>query len=121
MPMKRLKIALALTFVLAGSATASPAMTTYPTAMRAAPNSHSHIVQSIPANAQIDVGGCGRVWCSASWREISGFVRTSAVSTAGGAPLVYAPPPPPVYGGPVIAPFGGYGWGPYGHHGYFGY
>jgi uncharacterized protein YraI len=96
-------------------------MTTVPTQMRQEPSSHSPVVQSIPPNAEIDIGGCGKIWCSASWRDMSGFVRASAIAAAPGAPpLVYsdAPPPGVVVAPPlVVAPFGccwGPGWG-YGH------
>ncbi len=116
--------------MLAGEALASPAMTIVPTTMRQSPNSHAAVVQSIPANAEIDVTGCGKIWCSASWKEIPGYVRASSINAAPGAvPLVNAdtppPPPPPaaVYVGPpplVVTPYGccwgpgwgyGYGWG----------
>lgn len=121
--MRRLVVASCFSLAFAGAAMAEPAMTTKPTQMRASPSSHAHVVQSIPANAQIDVSGCGAVWCSASWRDLSGFVPAKAVvANAGGAPLVYSDPPPPVYAPPpvVFAPFGccfygyGYGW----HHYY---
>jgi uncharacterized protein YraI len=114
--MVRVSLASCLALALCGPAAATPAMTTAPTVMRDAPRSHAHVVQSIPANAQIDVSGCGKVWCSASWRDMSGFVAARAVSTAGGPP-VYAdappPPGPPVVVAPpvVIAPYWGWGWG----------
>jgi uncharacterized protein YraI len=118
--MRRLVAALALSLVSVGAALASPAMTIVPTTMRQSPNSHAAVVQSIPANAVIDITGCGKLWCSASWRDIPGFVRARSIDAApGAAPLVDAdepPPPGPVYVGPpplVIAPFGCCwgGWG----------
>ncbi len=116
--MLRGSTALCLASALCGPAAATPAMTTSPTVMRDAPSSRAHVVQSIPGNAEIDIGGCGKVWCSASWRDISGFVAARVVSTAGGPPPVYADEPPlgpPVEVGPpvFVAPFGwgyGYGW-----------
>ena len=48
--------------------------------MRAAPSFNAAVVQSIPANAQIDVTNCGKMWCSASWRDIPGFVRVTALA-----------------------------------------
>ena len=92
-------------------ALATPALTNAPTTMREAPSAHSRVVQSIPANAQIDIEGCGRYWCNASWRNIDGFVPANVVS-AGGPPVYNAAPPPVVFGPPVVfAPFGwGYGW-----------
>jgi uncharacterized protein YraI len=107
--------AFGVALALCGPAAATPGMTTSPTVMRDAPRSHAHVVQSIPANAQIDIGGCGKYWCSASWRDLSGFVATRAVSTAGGPPLyANAIPPGPAYVGPppvVVAPYYGWGWG----------
>lgn len=105
---------LAACLILApAAALATPAMTDRPTVMRAAPSNHARVLQSIPANAQIDVEGCGQYWCNASWRDISGFVSVNVIS--GGGPPVYRPAPPPVVFGPpvVVAPFGfgfGYGW-----------
>jgi uncharacterized protein YraI len=105
--------AFGLGLALCGPALATPAMTTAPTVMRDAPRPHAHVVQSIPARAQIDIGGCGKLWCSASWRDISGFVSARAVSTAGGpAPLYAEAPGPVVVGTPVVvAPYWGWGWG----------
>jgi hypothetical protein len=108
--MRRLVIAFGLGLAFAGSALAHPAMTTVGTQMRETPNGHSRVVQDIPPNAQVDVDDCGPVWCSASWRNIPGFVRADAV-VAGGVGLrpAYRRPPPPLF-----APFGwGYGWHPY--------
>lgn len=97
--MRRLAAALCFATVSANSALASPAMTTVPTQMRQAPSSHAPIVQSIPPNAEIDVGGCGKIWCSASWRDIPGYVRASSIAAAPGAPpLVYADAPPAAAG-----------------------
>jgi hypothetical protein len=108
--MRRLVIAFGLGLAFAGSALGRPAMTTVETQMRESPNGHSRVVQPIPANAQVDVDDCGPVWCSASWRDIPGYVRADAV-VAGGVGLrpAYRPPPPPFF-----RPFGwGYGWHPY--------
>jgi hypothetical protein len=126
-------LAAATAAILAASlapALASPAETTVKTVMHAAPDFHSAVVQTIPAHAQIDVTGCGQMWCSASWRNIPGFVRAN---TFAGAPD--APPPPYAGDGPVgvappvlVAPYygwgwhGGWGWGGgwgYGYHHYY--
>lgn len=109
--MRAAAAALLISLPFAGAALASPAMTTMPVQMRQSPTAHSRVVQSIPAHAQIDVVDCGRHWCTASWRDISGFVPVNAVG-ASDAPLVdAAPPPPPPGPAVVIAPFGyGYGW-----------
>jgi len=111
--MRRLLTALGFGLAFAGAASANPAMTTMDTQMRASPDAHARVVQAIPAHAQIDVEGCGPVWCSGSWRDVPGYVRANAVVPGAGGPLhAYpgAPPPPPV----VVAPFGfyyGWGWG----------
>lgn len=113
--------AVGVVFVLSGSALASPAMTTIATQMREAPNVKAAVVQTIPANAEIDVTGCGKIWCSASWRDLPGFVRANAISAApGAAPLVYSdypPPPSTIYVAPplVVAPYGCCWGGPYWH------
>ena len=65
--------------VFSGSGLANPAMTTTDTEMLESPKPHAHVVQAIPAHAQVDVEGCGPVWCSASWRNIPGYVRASSV------------------------------------------
>jgi uncharacterized protein YraI len=93
--------------LIAGAAVAHPAMTTYDTTMRAAPSGKAHVVQQIPARAQIDVRDCGDSWCAASWRDIDGFVRVDAVGPNEGA-LVE---PRPYYGGPYYG--GPYFGGPY--------
>ena len=106
----------ALAFLLlAGAASAHPAMTARDTTMRAAPSGHARVVQRIPAHAEIDVGDCGDVWCPASWRDIDGFVRVDAVGPSD-APLVERGPGPYYggpyyYGGPVIVgPAFGFGF-----------
>jgi hypothetical protein len=98
----------------AGAASAQPAMTADDTVMRAAPSPHARVVQRIPARAQIDIGECGELWCAASWRDISGFVRVETIA-ANDAPLEGPPPPRPYfYGGPVVVgPVFGFG---YYHH-----
>jgi hypothetical protein len=113
-----IRYALAFALVLAaGAAAANPAMTADATTMRAAPSSHARIVQRIPARAQIDIGDCDQRWCSASWRDIDGFIRVDAVSP-NDAPLEALPPPGPdvAYGGPVvIGPVFGFGYYRHGH------
>ena len=109
--MRRLLTAFGFGLAFAGAAFAHPAMTTMDTQMRESPDAHAHVVQAIPAHAQIDVEGCGPVWCSASWRDVPGYVRADAVVPGAGGPLHASPgppPPPPV----VVAPFGFFwGWG----------
>ena len=117
--MRRTLLAAGLTLAVVPAALAAPAMTLVATQMRAEASSHSEIVQSIPAQAEILVTGCGKIWCSASWRDISGYVRATAVSVVGpqGPGVIYAdePPPRPVIVGPPVVvapwPYYGYGWG----------
>ncbi|MGO4869800.1 MAG: hypothetical protein ACLPGW_04195 [Roseiarcus sp.] len=92
-------------------------MTTAPVVMRAAPSPKARIVQSIPANARIDLSHCSRDWCYASWRDRFGYVRAAAIAAApyeAGPPAYYGPG---YYGPPaVVGPW--WGWGrPY----YYGY
>ncbi len=124
--MHRFLLAGVAVLVTTGVALASPVMTTVPTLMRSAPNGHASVVQRIPAHALIDVTGCSKIWCSASWRDIPGFVRSSTVSAADAPPIIYAdeppaPPPPAVVVAPpiIVAPFGCCWGGPYyWHHRY---
>jgi hypothetical protein len=104
---------------LVSQALADPAITAAPSAMHRAPNPHSGVVQTIPANAQIDLQNCEGDWCYASWRNRFGWIPAFAVAE-GGPPGAYGPPPgeyapPPVVMAPppiVVAPTFGWG-GPY--------
>ncbi len=120
--MRRLLLSAGLSVGLIGPSFADPAVTTAWSNMRSAPNAHSHIVQSVPANAQIDLQNCAGDWCHASWRNLSGFIPAFAVAQAGpppgGAPppaVVVAPAPIIVgpawgWGGPYVGGGWGYGW-----------
>jgi hypothetical protein len=84
--------------------------------MHRAPSVHSHIVQEIPANAQIDLQTCAAGWCYASWRNLFGYIP--AASVAGEPPPLVARPPvvvaPSVVVGPTWGwggPYIGFGWG----------
>jgi hypothetical protein len=86
-----------MALALAGPSFANPAMTGAPVTMHAAPNGKSRVVQRIPANAEIDLSTCGRGWCQASWRHLSGYIPAEAVVL--GPPPATAPGnemPPPV-------------------------
>jgi hypothetical protein len=86
-----------MALALAGPSFANPAMTGAPVTMHAAPNGKSRVVQRIPANAEIDLSTCGRGWCQASWRHLSGYLPAEAVVL--GPPPATAPGnemPPPV-------------------------
>ncbi|MGA7198870.1 hypothetical protein [Roseiarcus sp.] len=121
--MRHFLIAAGLCAGVAAPCYAEPAITTVPAAMRRAPNAHSHIVQTVPANAQIDLGTCSAGWCSASWRNLFGYIPAFAVADAG-PPMIASPPPPVVvaappivvapafqWGGPYVGGGFGYGWG----------
>jgi hypothetical protein len=86
-----------MSLALAGPSFSNPAMTGAPVTMHAAPNGKSRVVQRIPANAEIDLSTCGRGWCQASWRHLSGYIPAEAVVL--GPPPATAPGnemPPPV-------------------------
>jgi hypothetical protein len=96
-----------MALAFAGPSFASPAMTGAPVTMHAAPNGKSRVVQRIPANAEIDLSTCGRGWCQASWRHLSGYIPAEIVVL--GPPPATLPrnemPPPAVYALPTyVAP-----------------
>lgn len=105
--MSRIPIALGAAALAIGPAFATPALTATPTIMRASPSARAAAVQAIPANAEIEVDGCGKVWCHASWRSRAGYVGVAAIAPpAMGEPGPYPYPPPPA---PLYPP---YPWGP---------
>ncbi len=120
--MRPLLLAAGLSVGLAGQCFADPAITTASSAMRHAPSLHSRIVQTIPADAEIDLQNCSGDWCYVSWRNIFGYIPSLAVAQGGPPPGAVAPPPvvaaPPVvvapvfgWGGPYVGGYwGGYGW-----------
>jgi hypothetical protein len=126
--LRRLLLAAGLSVSLAGPAFAYSATTTAWSNMRHAPNGHSRIVQSVPADAEIDVQHCAGSWCYASWRNLYGYIPSFAVAESGPPPGVAAAPPvmagPPVavapsvvvgptfgWGGPYVGVGYGWGWG----------
>ena len=117
--MRRLLLAAGLVVGLAGPSFADPAVTTAWSNMRHAPSAHSRVVQSVPANAQIDLQNCAGDWCYASWRNLSGYIPSFAVAEAGAPPAVAAGPPVVVAAPPVVVapawgwggPYVGFGWG----------
>jgi hypothetical protein len=105
-----------MTLAFAGPSFANPAVTGAPVTMYAAPTGKSHMVQRIPANAQIDLSTCRHGWCYASWRNLFGYVPAELVvlrpppATLPGNEM----PPPVVYGSPTNAAPPAYRWsGPY--------
>ena len=120
--MRRLLVSAGLCLGLVGPASADPAITTAWSNMRRAPSAHSHVVQSVPASAEIDLRNCAGNWCYASWRGLSGYIPSFAVAQAGAPPAVVAAPPVVVapapiivgpafgWGGPYIGGGWGYGW-----------
>ena len=121
--MRRLLLAAGLCVGLAGTAFAYSASTTAWSNMRHAPNGHSRVVQSVPANAEIDVQSCAGNWCYASWRNLHGYIPSFAVADANAPPIVAAPPvvaaAPPVVVAPSVVIGPTFGWGgPYVGFGY---
>jgi hypothetical protein len=115
--LRRLLLAAGSSCVLAGPSLADPAITSAPSNMRRAANPYSRIVQTVPANAQVDIQNCGGEWCYGSWRGLHGFLPSFAVGQGGppvGAvpPVAFAPPPFAVTGPVVVAPAPVWG-GPY--------
>ena len=117
--LRRSLLAAGLCVGVVGPSFADPAITTAWSNMRRAPSAHSRVVQGVPANAEIDLQGCGPDWCSASWRNLSGYIPAFAVAGGGAPPPVVAAPPPVVVAAPPIIFGPAYGWGhPYGWGGY---
>ena len=95
--MQTLLLGLGFSLALASAALADPAMTTAPSAMRAAPSPRAHVVQNVPERAEIDLSNCSRNWCYASWRNIFGYLPVSVVAAGpneAGPPPGYPPGPP---------------------------
>ena len=117
--MRRLLLAACLSVGLAAPSFAEPAVTTAWSDMRSAPSGRSRVVQSVPADAQIDLQDCMGDWCHASWRNLAGYIPAFAVGEAAAPPPVVAPPPPVVVEAPIYAapayqwggPYVGFGWG----------
>jgi uncharacterized protein YraI len=109
--LRRLLLAAGLCAGVVGPSLADPAITTAWSNMRRAPSAHSRIVQGVPANAQIDLQGCGPEWCSASWRNLSGYIPAFAVAEGGAPPPLAVAPPPLVVAAPPLIVGPGYGWG----------
>ncbi len=118
--MRRVFIVLALSAWPFAQAHASPALTRSATTMYATASTRAHVVQSIPANAEIDLDHCDRAWCYVSWRDRAGYVSARALDStppdfpvAGPGP--YGPPPPPPLAPPPYGywggPYVGWGWG----------
>ena len=110
---RRLLLASGLTVILVGPSFAAPAITTAWSNMRRAPSGHARVVQSVPANAEIDLQNCSGDWCYASWRNRFGWIPAFAVGGPGAAPpvAVAAPPPPVVVTAPPIIVGPAWGWG----------
>jgi hypothetical protein len=120
--LRRFLLAAGLCAGIAAPCFAEPATTTTPATMRRTPSAHSHIVQTIPPNAQIDLEHCSGGWCYASWRNLFGYIPAFTVAEAGPPPM--SPPPPPIvvtappivvapafgWGGPYVGGGWGYGW-----------
>ena len=123
--MRRLLLAAGLCVIFAAPSFADQAMTGAPVTMHATASSKSHVVERIPANAEIDLSKCDHGWCYASWRNLFGYIPADAVvlgpppATLPGNELpppvvyalpTYATPPAWSWGGPYIGGSWGYGW-----------
>jgi hypothetical protein len=90
--MRPLALSVALALAAPGAALAAPAETARATWMHTGADARAPIVQSLPGSAEIDVVSCGRQWCFASWRGVSGYIQAKAVIFGSeGSP--YGPPP----------------------------
>jgi uncharacterized protein YraI len=99
----------------AAPAAADPAVTTTAATMHGAPSSKSRLVQTVPANAEIDLNYCSKAWCYVSWRDRFGYLPASAIT-------VQPYPGAPIGGPPPIAGSGwGGGWGPFYYGGWYGH
>ncbi len=118
---RRLVLSTVLATGMAGPSFADPAITTAWSNMRRAPSGHSRVVQSVPANAEIDLQNCDGEWCYASWRNRFGYIPAFAVDEAGGPPPAMAAAPPIVVAPPPVVVGPAFGWGgPY-VGGYYGW
>ncbi|HEY1452523.1 MAG TPA: hypothetical protein VGF57_03585 [Roseiarcus sp.] len=81
----RVLLELGVAVAFSAPALAELAMTGSPVAMRSGPAGSARVVQRIPASAEIELSGCRRGWCQASWRHSSGYIPAGAV--------VLGPPP----------------------------
>ena len=93
----RLCLWLGVSIALAAPALAELAITGEPVAMRAGPGGKAGIIQRIPQTAEIELLKCTRIWCRASWRGRSGYVRADSV--------VLGPPPTTLPGEEMPPPF----------------
>jgi hypothetical protein len=109
--LRRLLLAAGLCVGLASQCLAEPAITDATSAMRHAPSLHSRIVQTIPANAEIDLQSCSGDWCYVSWRNLFGYIPSFAVAQGGPPPGAVAPWPPVVVAAPPIVVGPAFGWG----------
>ena len=67
------------------AAAASPALarsgtTTTELALRAAPSANTELLLTMPAGAQVNVGGCARGWCKVAWNSYAGYASQSGLS-----------------------------------------
>jgi len=108
--MKKLTLA-AAAFVAAlaipAVASAAPGYTTGSVHLRSGPGTTYQRLTTLPAGAQIDIGGCSS-WCQVSWRGYHGWIASSYVDIARyDGPRYYGPH---YYRGPH---YYDYGWDRY--------
>ena len=91
------------------------------TALRTDPSSRSHVVASVPANAELTIGHCTSGWCFAHMGDRSGYVAASALDfdNEGGTVVEPSYVDPGYYPGPYVYGPSFY-WGPGYYHGWHG-
>ena len=83
--MTRLRPAILVWLLSAGTAAAAPATTSTNVNLRAAPGTDSAIVGKIPAGSRVEVLDCTE-WCEISWQGKHGFAITTSIDRSGRAP-----------------------------------
>jgi len=68
--------------VSAGTAEARSGTTTTELALRAAPSANTELLLTMPAGAQVSVGGCSRGWCKVNWNSYSGYASESGLAVS---------------------------------------
>src|SRR5262245_41600583 len=88
---KRSATALAALMMSTGLAAAAPAVVRSDLNLRSGPGTEYPVVASMPAGAQVDVGGCTGSWCAVAYGGQQGYASGSYLAM-GGAPGVAAAP-----------------------------
>jgi uncharacterized protein YraI len=111
--MRHLVSAAALVVVSADLATAAPARVASNTNLREGPGTNFGVLGTVPGGNLVNIIRCSAGWCNVTWRGQPGYMisRNLARGTPVGVvrrapvvvaqPVVVAPAPVVVYGGPV--------------------